>query len=390
MAAKGKLPAARILQELAKAELHYHLEGGMRYTTLIELCHKYRLPVPLDTRHQRYTNFDNFALAYLTACNCLREPEDIYRIVHEMLLDALDAGCIWMEVAPSLLLYCHRFGGVKDTILLLLQAASAAEDAVQGKAACAYIISAERMNPISEAENLATITSQLVLSGQHRIHGRAGIVGFGLHGPEIGYPPELFINAFDIIANCCTKNSTATNTATATATNNTGDTRLLASMPHAGEFEPGNGISGPDSIRTAINCLGASRIGHGILATSDKDLLQQLVQNKICLDVCISSNVLLHVVPTIKQHPLPYLLHLGVPVTINSDDPLLFGNRILNEYELARVELDLCDVDIAQIASYSFVYSYAPKDLKHRGLLAVRDWLATASTDKDDDDDATN
>lgn len=150
-------------------------------------------------------------------------------------------------------------------------------------------------------------------------------------------------------------------------------------MPHAGEFHPGNGISGPDSIRTAINCLGASRIGHGVLATSDTDLLQQLVQHKICLDVCISSNVLLHVVPNIKQHPLPYLY-----------DPLLFGNRILDEYEIARTELDLCDEDIAQIASYSFVYSYASNDVKQRGLLAVRDWLATASTDKDDDDDATN
>jgi adenosine deaminase len=162
-----------------------------------------------------------------------------------------------MEVAPSLLLYCHRFGGVEETILLLLQAASAAEDAVHGKAACAYIISAERMNPTSEAENLATITCQLVMSGQHIIHDRPGIVGFGLHGPEIGYPPELFINTFNIIANCCT--------ATAT-TNNTEDTRLLASMPHAGEFHPGNGISGPDSIRTAIHSLGATRIGHGVLA----------------------------------------------------------------------------------------------------------------------------
>ena len=322
----------------------------MRHTTVIELCNKYNLPVPPDTRNQRYTNFDNFAMAYTTACNCLREPEDIHRIVHEMLLDALDAGCIWMEVAPSLLLYCHRFGGVEGTI------------------------SAERMNPTSEAENLATITCQLVMSGQHIIHGRPGIAGFGLHGPEIGYPPELFINTFNVIANCT----------------NTGDARLLASMPHAGEFHPGNGISGPDSIRTAINCLGASRIGHGVLATSDTDLLQQLVQHKICLDVCISSNVLLHVVPNIKQHPLPYLLHLGVPVTINSDDPLLFGNRILDEYEIARTELDLCDEDIAQIASYSFVYSYASKDVKQRGLLAVRDWLATASTGKDDDDDATN
>jgi adenosine deaminase len=70
---------------------------------------------------------------------------------------------------------------------------------------------------------------------------------------------------------------------------------------------------------------------------------------------------------------------MGIPVTINSDDPLLFGNRILDEYEVARVELNLCDVDIAQIASYSFVYSYAPKDIKRRGLLAVRDWLASTT-----------
>jgi adenosine deaminase len=75
---------------------------------------------------------------------------------------------------------------------------------------------------------------------------------------------------------------------------------------------------------------------------------------------------------------------------MNANQSLGLVHQQIHEYEIARTELDLCDEDIAQIASYSFVYSYASKDVKQRGLLAVRDWLATASTGKDDDDDATN
>jgi adenosine deaminase len=166
----------RSLRDLPKCELHIHLEGAMRTETLTELCTKHSIAVPEDTRGKTYTNFDAFATAYRAACECLREREDVFRIVRELLEDAVSAGCRWVEVAPSFLLWCNRFGGMEAAVLLLLEAAEAAETAVGGASACAYIFSAERHEPPANAEALATVVGSVVQSGRYLVHGRPGIV----------------------------------------------------------------------------------------------------------------------------------------------------------------------------------------------------------------------
>ena len=222
----------RSLRELPKCELHVHLEGAMRIETLSELCAKHSIAEPEDTRGKMYNNFDAFACAYRAACECLRERADVFRVVREHLEDAVAAGCAWVEVAPSLLLWCQRFDGLESTVLLLLEAAAAAEDAVGGKAACAYVFSAERHEPPENAEALATVVGAIVTSGRHMIHGRAGIVGFGLHSAEPGNPPAPFAKAFRIAA-----------------------AAGLSAMPHAGELAPGGGISGADLSHCLIPAL---------------------------------------------------------------------------------------------------------------------------------------
>jgi len=123
----------RPLRELPKCELHIHLEGAMRTETLADLCAKHGITRPEDTRHRMYSNFDAFASAYRAACECLRHRDDVFRIVRELLEDALAAGCRWVEVAPSLQLWCDRFDGLEPTVLLLLEAAAAAEDSLGGR-----------------------------------------------------------------------------------------------------------------------------------------------------------------------------------------------------------------------------------------------------------------
>merc|ERR1719433_459543 len=232
---------ARSLAVLPKAELHLHLEGAMRPETLTELCRRHGVDRPADTRGKQFSDFGPFAACYLAVCECLREEEDLTRLVREVAEDAQAYGASWIEPALSCVLYAERFGGVKETLKLLLRAAEAAEAATG--VGLGFIVAAERHLPPSEAEGLAQAVRGLVDSGEATIRGHAGIVGFGLHAAEVGNPPEPFEGAFEV---ACAGGA-------------------LAALPHAGELAPAPG-KGPDSVRFCVDHLGARRIAHGVLA----------------------------------------------------------------------------------------------------------------------------
>jgi adenosine deaminase len=111
------------------------------------------------------------------------------------------------------------------------------------------------------------------------------------------------------------------------------------------------------------------------LAASDPELVAHLAERNVCLDICPSSNYLLSVVPSLDEHPLKQLLAAGVPCTINSDDPLLFGSSLLQEYAICRSTLKLSDEELADCAKSSFVHSHAPDGLKKRGIDGVAAWV---------------
>lgn len=377
----------RNLVELPKAELHIHLEGAMRRTTLVELCAKYSItPVPPDTAHQRFEDFSAFVEVYIAACNCLREESDIYRLVFEIAHDLQQQNVTWVEIAPSLTFYQERFGGFAPTLHVLAAAAEAAE--VATGVGFGFIISIERQLGVYAAEQLANIVAQqtqpqpqpqatatATAAGTEeestpspsllpllQICGRPAIVGFGLHGPEEKNPPSQFAKAFDI---ACGR---STNTQTST----------LVSVPHAGEIAPSLG-QGAQSVIDAVTLLRANRIGHGVLAYGNDAAMTLLENNNtnVCLDVCVSSNYYLRVVPSLHEHPLPLFLKKEIPCTINSDDPLLFGCTILSEYELCRAELQMEDRILAQCARYSFQYSCAPEHIKTMNIQNIDRWLAS-------------
>jgi adenosine deaminase len=114
-----------------------------------------------------------------------------------------------------------------------------------------------------------------------------------------------------------------------------------------------------------------------VRAIEDPELVQRLADEGICLDVCPSSNVQLHVVPTLAEHPLPALLAAGVPVSLNGDDPVIFGCTILSEYELARAALGVDDAALAGIAGASIRASGAPAALQQAALGEIETWIAT-------------
>ena len=115
------MAATRDLKALPKADLHVHLEGAMRPETLTELCHKHKVPRPEDTQGKRFANFGGFTQAYSAVCECLRDEEDIFRMVLELGEDLKACGATWAEPAIAMSRYHQRFGGPEATLQVFIR-----------------------------------------------------------------------------------------------------------------------------------------------------------------------------------------------------------------------------------------------------------------------------
>jgi adenosine deaminase len=156
-----------------------------------------------------------------------------------------------------------------------------------------------------------------------------GVVALGLSSVESGNPPELFAPWFERALGAG-----------------------LHSVPHAGETE------GPDSVWGAVRALGAERIAHGVRAIEDPALVAHLAERAIALDVCPTSNVCLRVYPSLAAHPLRLLHEAGVPVTVNSDDPTMFGTTLREEFSLLASAFELDGQAIEQIRRNAFRHGF--------------------------------
>jgi adenosine deaminase len=326
---------ARDLRRLPKAHLHLHLEGAMRPATLIELAERYGVPVALDGDG----SFENFIRLYRAACEALRTPDDMRRLVREIVEDAAADGAVWVEPAELLTAtQAARLGlpHLEAVLEVVLDAARRAAGEVG--IGVGVMLSSNRTRPPAEAVELARLAAE---------YAGAGVVAFGLADDETRGAPELFAEAFAIARSAG-----------------------LISAPHAGEH------AGPRSVLGAVEILGARRVAHGVRSAEDPRLLDRLADEAITLDVCPTSNVHLRVVPSLSEHPLPRLLEAGVPVSLNADDPLFFGSGLLAEYELARHSFGLDDAGLAHIARCSIRASGAPESLKASALAGIDAWLS--------------
>jgi adenosine deaminase len=326
------MPAERNLAALPKAHLHLHLEGGMRPQTLAELAGKAGMQVPVV---RGFGSFPVFADMYVAACEVLKTEDDLRRLIDETLDDAVAAGAVYIE--PSFFVPHHneRLGPDEYVLEVALDALAAATK--RTGVAAGFMLAADRTRPPEAAVQQARLAA--------RYAGR-GVVAFGLANDEAPWPPEPFAEAFAIAREAG-----------------------LLSTPHAGE------LAGPESVRGALDTLGANRIQHGVRAMEDPALVERLAAEQVCLDVCPTSNVLLSVVPDLASHPLQTLLAAGVRCSINADDPLLFGPGLLEEYQLCRTDLALSDEQLATCARSSLLSSGASEAVKQEGLAGIEKWL---------------
>jgi adenosine deaminase len=324
----------RDLLSLPKAHLHLHLEGGMRPTTLAERCAHYGVDVP---QIRGFGSFSAFVDTYMAACDVLRTPDDLGRLVRECIEDAAASGAVWIELAFHPAHHRPRLGTDREIVDIVLGAA--AQASADTGVGAGLMLSADRTKPPDDGVALAELAATYV--------GR-GVVSFGLANDEVIGPPEPYAEAFALAREAG-----------------------LLSTPHAGE------LCGPESVRGALDALGADRIQHGVRAIEDPMLVARLADDGVCLDVCPTSNLSLSVVDRLEDHPLGALLAAGVRCSVNADDPLLFGPGLLEEYEVCRGTLGLDDGALAAMAAASIAASGAPDQLKATALADVATWLAT-------------
>jgi adenosine deaminase len=335
---------SRPLAALPKAHLHLHFTGSMRHGTLVELAagHGIHLPEALVTEWPPQLSaadergWFRFQRLYDIARSVVRTPADVRRLLAEAAQDERVDGSGWLEIQVDPSGYAHRFGGLTSLLELVLDAAAAAS--AETGVGIGIIVAANRTKHPLDARTLARLAA--AYAGQ-------GVTGFGLSNDERRGAVADFIPAFRIARRAG-----------------------LCSVPHGGE------LCGPASVRDCLDDLHADRIGHGVAAAADPELMDRLAAAGTTLEVCPASNVALGVAAVPADVPLRQLYDAGVPVALGADDPLLFGPRLAAQYEIARVAQGLTDAQLADLARMSVTGSAAPAQVKSRLLAGIDAWLA--------------
>ncbi len=334
-------PLRAFVRALPKAELHVHLEGSIPPDLALRLATRHGVRLPGDEGGAdgvreafRFVDFSRFIGTYLALSRCLQTVEDVRDVVVALGERALGQGIVHAEVTFTPMTHIAR-GVAADTLI---------EGLLQGRTIAAQrgVSLAFVPDIVRSFVDQAVPTLDFALALQRR--DVAAVVGLGLAGPEgVDHPIGPMIDVF----------------ARARAAG-------LRSLPHAGEF------LGPASVRAAIEALGADRIGHGVRAIEDPDLVALLAGLQIPLEVCPSSNVALGVYGELATHPLPHLLAAGVAVSLATDDPALFGVDLVDEYLRCAAAFGWDAAALRSLAQASLRHAAAAPEQRAR-------WLAAAS-----------
>ncbi|HVB56117.1 MAG TPA: adenosine deaminase [Candidatus Acidoferrales bacterium] len=317
-----------IVDALPKAELHLHLEGSIRPKTAVELAARHGttlMPEEVAARY-RYSDFAGFIDTFKWVTSFLREPED-YALVTRKLLDELKRqNVVYAEITLSAGVMLRRMQNVEANFAAIRETARSVPFS---GLRTAWIFDAARQFGPDSAMEVARWAAKLRTSG---------VVAFGMGGDEISYPAVNFRPAFDFARN-----------------------EGLRIVCHAGE------IGGPESVREAMELLGAERIGHGIAAMRDRALAETLAIRRIVLEICPTSNLCTSALTkqigkpsaSLADHPLADFMTQGIHVTLSTDDPGMFHTDLLTEYSQAAA-LGLSNKQMFELAEESFHAAFLP------------------------------
>ncbi|HUC29237.1 MAG TPA: adenosine deaminase [Candidatus Acidoferrum sp.] len=324
MSAAESGPSA-FIRQLPKAELHLHLEGAVDAATLVELRKRHAETATLAETEAlyRYTDFQSFLMAFKEVSAHLRGPEDYELITYRLMQALKQENTLHAEVYVAVGVCLYR----KQDFAAIF------EGLERGRARGARDFGVSLLWIFDATRHFGVEAAQQVFELAVRYKDRH-VVGIGIGGDEQKAPPELFRSVYGYAED--------------------NGLRLTA---HAGETGP------PESIWGALN-LHAERVGHGFTASQDPDLIEELAYRQIPVEICLTSNVRTGVCSAIAEHPVKSYFDQGVMVTLNTDDPGLFGTSLAREYQLAQDTFGFTDEHLRELARNSFEASFLPAEKK--------------------------
>jgi adenosine deaminase len=316
---------------MPKVQLHCHLEGTLHRERFRELALHHgvdignRATVALEATY-RFADFGEFLLLFRDVASVLREPADFGALAADFAADAVAQNVRYAEifVSPSVWTWFHRGIDVEATF----RAMRAAFDAAQARHGVEIALICDLTRNFGAERALETARLAVAMRP-------FGVIGVGLGGDEARWPPELFAEAFTFARE-----------------------NGLRTVAHAGE------AAGAPSVRAAVEVLGAERIGHGVRAIEDPAVVALLAQRGIPLEICPTSNRLTGAAPAHLPHPMGALHAAGVCVTIDADDPALFGTTLVDEYR--EVERTLGAEVLRRFGTNAIAASFAAPERKGR------------------------
>lgn len=336
------------IQTLPKAELHLHLEGSVDPATIVELSRRYNTPLPTENnrydvtgsgdvltdqdvrRLYSYKDFNGFLLAFKSVTERLRSPEDYELVTYRLMQKLRQQNVVHAEVYVSVGVIRWRGQPVEP----VFEGMERGRDRGQRDfgVSLLWIFDAVRhFGPDAAGE---------VFDLAARLRDR-NVVGVGIGGDEARGPAEWFRDLYKKAAD--------------------NGLRLTA---HAGE------TTGPESVWGALN-IGAERIGHGLSAARDPELLEVMAQKQVPVELCITSNLRTGACAELQEHPVRKFFDDGLMVTLSTDDPAMFQTTLNKEYEIAQKVFNFSDEHLRELARNSIEASFLPVEKKLKFLQQI-------------------
>ncbi len=329
-----------LLRALPKAELHCHLDGSVRAETMLELAREYGQPMPVDDpdalrEHmvvKNAHNLEEYLERFTITLSVMQRAEAIERIAYELAEDASRDGVRYLEVRYAPVLNTREGLSLDEVV----------EAAARG---------------LARAERDHDITARIIICGLRHLdpevsitlaklavaHRQRGVVGFDLAGGERGHPARTHADAFAYARQ-----------------------HELAVTVHAGEGD------GAESVRQAVHLCGADRLGHATRLIDDESLTRYVNDRRIALEVCLTSNVQTHASESLDAHPVRRYFDRGMNVVLNTDNRLMSGTTLTDEYLLAARHHGFTFEELSVIALNGFASAFLPWEERLRLLDRAR------------------
>ena len=345
----GATDTRELLRRLPKAELHCHLDGSVRPGTLLELGAEYGVTMPASDEealaaYMKVTdarNLEEYLARFSVTLGVMQQPAALERIAYELAQDVAQEGVRYVEVRYAPILNVREGMSLGEAVEAPLRGLARAERD-HGVIGRVIVCAIRNMDPDMSLE-----LARLAVAYRSR-----GVVGFDLAGGELGYPASLHAEAFrhaqshDVACTC-----------------------------HAGEGD------GAESVRQAVHVCGAQRLGHATRLIEDEALMAHVQEQRIALEICLTSNVQTRAATSYASHPLREYYDRGLNVVLNTDNRLMSGTTLVDEYVHAASALGFTLPELRRIALNGFESAFLPPEEKRMLVERARAEMAVADVD---------